>query len=148
MKKMLQFIIVCILFIPLLVNAETCNNDKVTISTITVADKSNNVEELNNATTSNNNININLNMSNVGDNIKYKFIVNNDSNDDYYLNKNSIKVSSNYVDYNIEGHFQNYKNLLNFYIYTSKQQKYNRKVRFLKGIVIILRVQEVLKHVW
>ena len=102
MKKILQFIIVCILFIPLLVNAETCNNDKVTISTITVADKSNNVEELNNATTSNNNININLNMSNVGDNIKYKFIVNNDSNDDYYLNKNSIKVSSNYVDYNIE----------------------------------------------
>ena len=102
MKKMLQFIIVCILFIPLLVNAETCNNDKVTISTITVDDKSNNVEEINNATTSNNNININLNMSNVGDNIKYKFIVNNDSNDDYYLNKNSIKVSSNYIDYNIE----------------------------------------------
>ena len=102
MKKMLQFIIVCILFIPLLVNAETCDNDKVTISSITLEDKSNNVEELDNATTSNNNININLNMSNVGDNIKYKFIVNNDSNDDYYLNKNSIKVSSNYIDYNIE----------------------------------------------
>ena len=97
MKKMLQFIIVCILFIPLLVNAETCNNDKVTISTITVDDKSNNVEEINNATTSNNNININLNMSNVGDNIKYKFIVNNDSNDDYYLNKNSIKVSKHFI---------------------------------------------------
>ena len=77
MKKMLQFIIVCILFIPLLVNAETCDNDKVTISSITLEDKSNNVEELDNATTSNNNININLNMSNVGDNIKYKFIVNN-----------------------------------------------------------------------
>jgi len=102
MKKILHFIIVCILFIPLLVNAETCDNDKVTISSIELENKSNNVEELDNASASNNNININLNMSNVGDNIKYKFIVKNDSNDDYYLNKNSIKVSSNYIDYNIE----------------------------------------------
>ncbi len=72
MKKVLQLIIICFLFIPLLVNAEECNNDKVSISSITMEDKSNNVEELSEATTSNKDIKLNLNMSNVGDNIKYK----------------------------------------------------------------------------
>ena len=102
MKKVIQLIIVCILFLPLFVNAETCDNDKVSISSITMEDKSDNVEELNEATTNNKNINIDLNMSNVGDNVKYRIVIKNDSSDDYLLNKNSIKVSSNYIDYNIE----------------------------------------------
>ena len=102
MKRILQIIMICILFIPLLVNAETCDNDKITISSIELENKSNNVEELDNATSSYNNININLNMSNVGDNIKYKIVIKNDSNKDYYLNKKSIKTSSNYIDYNVE----------------------------------------------
>ena len=102
MKRVLQLIIICILFIPLLVNAETCDNNKVSISSITVDDKSTNVEELNEANVEEKDVNLNLNMSNVGDNIKYRIIIKNDSNDDYLLNKNSIKVSSDYIDYSIE----------------------------------------------
>lgn len=102
MKRVLQLIIICILFIPLLVNAETCDNDKVSISSITVDDKSDNVEEINEANVEGKDVNLNLNMSNVGDNIKYRIIIKNDSNDDYLLNKNSIKVSSDYIDYSIE----------------------------------------------
>ena len=102
MKRVLQLIIICILFIPLFVNAETCDNDKVSISSITVENKSGNMEEINEADVEGKDVNLNLNMSNVGDNIKYRIIIKNDSNDDYLLNKNSIKVSSNYIDYNIE----------------------------------------------
>ena len=85
MKKMLHFIIVCILFIPLLVNAETCDNDKITISSISMESKTSNVEELSEATVKGRNINLNLNMSAVGDNIDYDITVNNNSNEDYII---------------------------------------------------------------
>ena len=102
MKKISYFLLLIVLFIPLLVNAEACDNDKVSISSITIENKSDNVEEINDANVQGKNVSLNLNMSNVGDNIKYRIIVKNDSNKDYLLNKNSIKVSSNYIDYNIE----------------------------------------------
>lgn len=102
MKKISYFLLLIVLFIPLVVNAEECDNDKVSISSITLENKSGNVEELNDANISNNSINLDLNMSNIGDNIKYRIIIKNDSNNDYLLNKKSVKVSSNYVDYNIE----------------------------------------------
>ena len=102
MKKMLQFIIVCILFIPLLVNAETCDNDKISISSITVADKSNNVEELSEATVKGRNINLNLNMSAVGDKIDYDITVNNNSYEDYIIDDSTFNLNSDYIDYTIE----------------------------------------------
>jgi len=102
MKRVLQLIIICILFIPLFVNAETCDNGKISISSIAVEEKTNNVEEINEANVEGKDVNLNLNMSNVGDNIKYRIIIKNDSNNDYLLNKNSIKVSSNYIDYKVE----------------------------------------------
>ncbi len=41
-------------------------------------------------------------MSEVGDNIKYKLIIENDSNDDYKLDENSLNVESYYMDYTFE----------------------------------------------
>ena len=101
MKKILLSFILILLFIPVLVNAETCDNDKVYIDSISI-DKNNNVAELQETTANGKNINLTLNMSNVGDNIRYKIVIKNDSNEDYLLDKNSINISSKYIDYTIE----------------------------------------------
>ena len=102
MKKISYLLLLIIMFIPCIVNAETCDNDKIIVSSITIDNKSDNVNETDAATIDDKTINLNLNMSNVGDNIRYKINVKNDSNDDYLLDKNSVNVSSDYVDYIIE----------------------------------------------
>ena len=102
MKKFLLPILLFLMFIPLYVNAETCDTDKITISSITVENKSDNVEELEKATASGKNINLNLSMSEVGDNIEYKFVVKNDSDEDYELDKTSLNLNSDYINYSFE----------------------------------------------
>ena len=98
MKKYILPILLLMMFIPFVVNAETCDTDKISISSITVESKSDGVEELDEATTNGRNINFNLSMSNVGDNIEYKIVVKNDSNEDYELDKNSFNMNSNYIN--------------------------------------------------
>ena len=102
MKKLILPIILFVMFIPFYVNAETCDTDKISISSITVEEKSDNVTEINEASASGKNINLNLSMSEVEDNINYKIVVKNDSNEDYELDKNSFNISSDYIDYTIE----------------------------------------------
>ena len=99
MKKNLLPILILIMFIPFYVNAETCDTDRITISSITIEEKSENVEELESAKASGKNINLNLSMSQVGDNVKYKITIKNDSNEDYILDKNSFNLNSDYIDY-------------------------------------------------
>ena len=102
MKKYILPILLLMMFIPFVVNAETCDTDKVTISSITIEEKSDNVNELGKITTNGLNINLNLSMSEVGDNITYKIIVKNDSDKDYLLDKNSFNISSDYIEYTLE----------------------------------------------
>ena len=102
MKKYIIPILLFVLFIPLYVNAENCNTDKITINSISVESKSGDAEELNEATAIGKSINLNLSMSNVGDIIKYKVVFKNDSNDDYELDKTSLNISSDYIDYSFE----------------------------------------------
>lgn len=99
MKKIIIPLLTILFFIPVIVNAETCDTDKVYIDSISV-DKNNNVEVIENATASGKNIDLALGVSNVGDNIKYKVVVKNDSNEDYLIDKKSL--SSKYIDYEIE----------------------------------------------
>ena len=102
MKKFILPILLFLMFIPFVANAETCDTDKITISSITVENKSDNVEELDEATANGKNINLNLSMSEVGDNIEYKFVVKNDSNEDYKLDKTSFNINSDYINYSFE----------------------------------------------
>ena len=102
MKKVLLPILLFMMFIPIFVNAETCDTDKITISSIAIESKSDSVEELDEPTASGKNINLNLSMSNVGDNIKYKIVVKNNSNEDYEFDKNSFNISSDYIKYTLE----------------------------------------------
>lgn len=102
MKKLLFSIILFMMFMPMFVNAETCDTDKISISSITVESKTDSVEELDEATANGKSINLNLSMSNVGDNIEYKIVVKNDSNEDYELDKNSLNISSDFIKYTLE----------------------------------------------
>ena len=99
MKKFILPILLFLMFIPFYVNADNCDTDKITISSITMENKSDNVEELEAATASGKNIKLNLSMTEVGDNIEYKFIVKNDSNEDYELDKTSLNINSDYINY-------------------------------------------------
>ena len=101
MKKIILPILLFVMFIPFYVNAETCDTDKISISSITVESKSDNVEETDEATANGRNINLNLSMSEVGDTIEYKILVKNDSNEDYELDKNSFNINSDYIDYTL-----------------------------------------------
>ena len=102
MKKILFSILLFMMFIPFVVNAETCDTDKISISSITMESKSKGVEELNKATANGKNLNLNLSMSEVGDNITYKIVVNNDSTEDYELDKTSLSSNSDYINYTFE----------------------------------------------
>ena len=102
MKKIILPILLFMMFIPYVVNAETCDTDKITIENIAIESKSDNVEELEAATASGKNINLNLSMSEVGDSIEYRFVVKNDSNEDYELDKTSLNLNSDYINYSFE----------------------------------------------
>ena len=102
MKKFVFIILLLVIFIPFYVNAETCDQNKVSISSISIENKSNKVEEIEEAAVSGKSINLKLSMSNVGDNIKYRITVKNDSDEDYELDNNNINISSDYVKYTLE----------------------------------------------
>ena len=102
MKKNILFILIFILFLPIVANAEKCDTENITIKSINLESKSDNVEEINDVTTNGKNIDLDLSLSEVGDNIKYKMIISNGSNDDYELETNSFIINSDYIKYTIE----------------------------------------------
>ena len=101
MKKQILLLFI-LLLLPFRVNAETCNKNDIKIDSITVKDKSNNVQEKEKTTINQNKINMNLDMKEVGDFIEYEIVVKNDSKEDYYLNNNSLVSNSNYIEYSIK----------------------------------------------
>ena len=101
MKKFVIGLLLFMLFIPF-IKADNCDVNNISISSIEIDSKTDNVTELEEASVSGRNVNVNVNMTSVGDNIKYKMVVHNASNDDYSLSKNSFSISSDYVDYSIE----------------------------------------------
>lgn len=66
MKKYMVTLLL-LLLVPFIVNAKTCNNNKISISSITLENKSEYVTELDEATVNGKNINLNLEMGKVGD---------------------------------------------------------------------------------
>ena len=103
MKKVLFLLLMIVSVLTITnVSAETCNPDKLSIEYISALEKNNNTEEMEEATLEGKNIKLNLSMSEVGDNIKYKLIIKNDSNEDYKLDENSLNIESDYINYTFE----------------------------------------------
>ena len=101
MKKLLFSIllVITILFIPVVVNAAQCDTSKVYIDSISIDKEKGNVEELEDATAKDKKVNLNLRMSTKDDEILYKVVLKNESNEDYEINKNSININSDYLEY-------------------------------------------------
>ena len=102
MKKGKIIMLLLVLFMPFIVNAETCDTSKVTISSIKLDNKTGGVTQLGEPTASGKNVNLNLAMTNEGDNAIYQIVVRNDSNDDYELDSNSLGLSSDYITYTLD----------------------------------------------
>ena len=98
MKKTL-IIWLCLLFLPFIVYAETCESDKVTIESIEISSKTDNVIEKSKPEINGKNINLNLKMKDIGDTIEYKMVFKNNSKEDYELDKTSLSASSDYIEY-------------------------------------------------
>ena len=107
MKKLLLTIILLLLFVPVLVNAAQCDTSKVYIDSIGIENTNGNVIELEDATAQDKKVNLNLRMSTKDDEILYKVVLKNDSEDDYEINKNSIKLNSDYIEYSLESNNNN-----------------------------------------
>ena len=139
MKKYINviFVFVMLLFIPLGVNAEnTCDASKVTVKSIELVSKTDNVEEKNNPEVDTNNLLMDLKMSEVEDSITYKIIINNDTDEDFKLNTKSLSLSGNYLDYEIE--FENEsvikKNEDNVILLKVKYNKEVPSTEFINGM--------------
>ncbi len=93
-------VFILMMFIPFIVNAETCDTSKISISSITLDEEVGTAAETNPATAEGKNINLNLSMTNIGDSIQYKVVIKNDSNEDYELT-NDFNNGSDYINYNL-----------------------------------------------
>lgn len=99
MKKIFYLLFV-ILFIPIFVNAETCETEKVNIKSIDLIKvSSDKVTEINPATVDGRDINVDLSLSEVGDEATYQIVVENKSGEDYDFDKTSLEIDSDYVTY-------------------------------------------------
>ena len=102
MKKILYVFILLLVFVPCIVRAEECSNDRVTIESITMLDKNESVVVKDEPTIDGMTINLNNSIAVVGDGILYNIVVKNESESDYYFKKSDFNISSNYVDYKYE----------------------------------------------
>ena len=103
MKKLLVVFIIILgfMFMPI-ANAETCENDKISIESIEVSNISQNVVEKNEPLVNGMDIKLDLEMSKVDDSIEYEMIIKNDSSSDYRFDKKSLNIESDYMEYTFE----------------------------------------------
>lgn len=101
MKKVKPILIVFlfILFLPFIVNAETCETNAITIESIEINNKSENVIEQSEPVINGKILELELKMSEVGDSIEYKMLLKNDSKEDYELEKTLLSSNSDYLEY-------------------------------------------------
>ena len=76
---------------------DNCDKNAIKIKSIT-SEKIEGVVELSKPKQEDNSIKLDLQMKEVGDNIIYETVIKNESNEDYYLNDNSIQLNSSYFD--------------------------------------------------
>ena len=97
--KYIKFFLI-LLLIPFIALAEdTCNQDDIKIESIVLDSTNGNIEETSNPNADNNQVNLGLKMNVIDDNITYKLVITNTSNQDYTFDKNSL--STDYINYAI-----------------------------------------------
>ena len=102
MKRTLLIMLTLIILFPLFVKAESCNEKDITIDSIEVLQKSKSVEEVTPAESDGKNVAFNLQMENLYDQIKYKIVLKNNSEEEYVLDEKTLELKSDYFDYDLE----------------------------------------------
>ena len=106
-KKIILPLILFLMLMPFMVNAETCDLDKISIDSITIKEKVGNATEIEPPVIEGKKIKVNLKMMEVNDSIEYKLAIKNDSNEDYELDKNSFDANSDYIEYTLKSNDKN-----------------------------------------
>ena len=88
-----------ILLFPLCVNGESCNNSSIKINDIILEEKSEEADELNLPEIDNNIIILDLKMKELGDYVKYKVTITNETDENYKFNTNRLVTDSDYIQY-------------------------------------------------
>ena len=99
MKK--KILLLLILILPFVVNAKTCDENKIKIESIKLESIEGNTKEKSEPLITGRKINLNLKMSKVGDTALYKVLVKNESEEDYLLDENSLIEETDYIVGNI-----------------------------------------------
>ena len=98
MKKLTLFLF--LLCIPFFVYAESCNTDNIAIKSVSLSNKTENVVILHEPVVDkSNNIHLDFNMSEIGDNVVYDILVKNNS--DKKVTLDDLKTKSKYFKYNL-----------------------------------------------
>ena len=101
-KKMFLIILLCLLFLPFIVNAEECDITKITITSMEQKGIEGNTKEVEEPTFNDRSINFNLKMFEVGDAITYDMTIKNDSDEDYMIDEDTFKTDSEYIVYTLK----------------------------------------------
>ena len=101
MKKVLLVIVFLLLFPNIVLAKDICDSNNIKIKSITLKETNGFAEEKEESSISNNNINLNLKMYDVGDSSIYNITIENTSNEEYYFTKNSMKLENDYLEYSL-----------------------------------------------
>ena len=102
MKKYKIITLLLILFIPIIINAKTCERSSINIDSIELVNKTINVVEKSEPEINDETIKLDLEMYKVGDEAEYQIRIKNTSDADYILDNDSISINSDYIDYQFE----------------------------------------------
>ena len=97
----IMFFLLLLIFPFSVYSEEKCDINSLKLENIKINNKSNNVDENKNAVIENNNVKIDLKMYDVDDYIEYKITAKNDSKSKYYIGKESLNSSTDYLNYEI-----------------------------------------------
>ena len=109
-KKIFLVITLCLLIFPSTIKAETCDSSNIKLELISASKIEGNAEEINEASINNNKIILNIKMYDPGDLIEYNVKVKNITNEDYYFDENSLKLNTDYLEY--EFVYENNSNII------------------------------------
>ncbi len=98
-KKTIYLVLLLIMYIPFIVNAESCDLSSIIIDSIELRNTSGSAEELSNPTVSGKKINLDLKFYEPGDSVEYNLKVKNTSNEDFYFDEESLKQNTDYLEY-------------------------------------------------
>ena len=101
MKKLLLFFFALLVFPISAFAKDTCDSNDIKIQSISLVDSTGHIEEISNASISNQKINLGLKMDVVGDSAEYKIVVKNNSLEDYYFDESALNIDKESVNYEV-----------------------------------------------